>query len=283
MANNQSDITGNQNIVIQGVSFGASVHVNIETKPLNAAEFAKELQDLLHKKPIFIIILSILPKNLQAALVKNEASFDFKEVSNHYGQNYEDWKPYLSDLPLIKLLQTYQENSGFKLYPLFIDNSNYAEKAGQNLRRFINEIKLKMRETILISDALALSSEGNQMIAKEFNHIHIGGCLVPCGDWQKNINILQFTQNQIRKNFDTLEDYINDYEYWMSKQADNGLIHIDLEVKDKHTLFRRLTAIATLGLPEKRERQIHLGIFENEKSVTSPNEKPSTSPLTTKQ
>lgn len=265
MANNQSDVAGNQNIVIQGVSFGASVHVNIETKPLSVADFAKELQDLLHKKPIFIIILSILPENLQAALVKNEAGFDFKEVSAHYGQNYEDWKPYLSDLPLIKLLQTYQENSGFKLYPLFIDNSNYEDEVEQDLQDFIDEIKLKMRETILISDVLALSSEGNQLIAKEFNHAHIGGCLVPCGDWQNNVTILQFAQKQVKKSFATLQNYTMNYERWVKKQTDNGFIHIDLEVKDKHTLFRRLTAIATLGLPEKRERQIHLGIFGDEK------------------
>lgn len=268
MANNQSHVTGNQNIVIQGVSWS---NINVTTQQLSAADFAKELQNLLHRKPVFILILSILPKNLQAALVANKASFGFDTISAHYGQNYIDWKPYLADSPLINLLKTYKDESGFDLYALFIDNSNYKDEAERNLRRFLNEIKLKMRETILIVDALALSSEGNQMIAKEFNHIHIGGCLVPCGDWQKNINILQFAQKQIGKNFDTLEDYINEYQYWMSKKADNGLIHIDLEVKDKHTLFRRLTAIATLGLPEKRERQIHLGIFENEKSVTSPN------------
>jgi hypothetical protein len=266
MANNQSDVAGNQNIVIQGVSWS---NINITTQQLSVVDFAKELQDLLHKKPIFVIILSILPKNLKASLTKSKAGFDFDAVSAHYGQNYEDWKPYLSDVPLINLLKTYEKHSGFALYPLFIDNSNYEDEVEQELQDFINKIKLKVRETILISDALALSSEGNQLIAKEFNNIHIGGCLVPLGDWQQNANILQFAKKQIKKSFGSLYDYTVNYEKWIRERADNGLIHIDLEAKDKHTLFRRLTAIATLGLPEKRERQIHLGIFENEKTVTN--------------
>ncbi|TAD96365.1 MAG: hypothetical protein EAZ97_14140 [Bacteroidetes bacterium] len=257
MPKNQAGIAGDQNVVIQGINWS-----NIQiTQKLNPVEFAEELQKLIHpKKPICVLILSVLPEKLKTELDKNKSNFTFKDVCEHYGKEYKDWKPYLSEKQLIELLNDYQKESGFDITVFFIDNPYH------NIPQdFIDELKLLIKELVLIVDTFSLFFKGNQLIVKEFNSIHIGGCLIPLMDATKNTNeIKSFVAQKIRENLGSLHNYTSNYAKFIPKRADNGLIHIDLEVPDKHTLFRRLTAIATLGFSEKRERQAHISAFGNE-------------------
>jgi len=248
---NSADVQGHHNTIIQGVSWS-----NIQiTQKLDVNEFAEALQKLLHnQKPINILILSASPKNLQNELDKNNIGFSFSDIQNCYGKEIKDWKPYPNEKTLIELLSEYQENSGFALSVFFIENPNdFLEQD------FIDEIKLVIGNLVLVLDIFSLCWLGNQQIAKEFNNKNIGGCLIPSYH-SNNSNISIFRLQKIQENLGSLYNYTSNYAKFVSKRADDGFINIDLEVKDKHTLFRRLTAIATYIFALKKGN-IQVSIF----------------------
>ncbi len=256
MSNNQADVQGNQNIVIQGVSL-SKIEI---TQHLDPKSFAQELQKYFqNKKHISVVVLSIRPEKIKTVLETNKLAFSFVEIAEHYGTEYKDWKPYLLENQLVQLLKEYQEDSGFEISVFFVDNLNPIAD-----QTFLDKLKWRMKEIVWIIDTFALLSEGNQHLIDKFDHAQIGACLIPLTTSQLKPTIYQSVQQLIKTHLKTLHNFINSYADFVVEQIDTGLIHIDLEIKDKHTLFRRLTAIATLGKIER----VALSAFGN---YTNPN------------
>lgn len=237
---NQVKISGNKNIVIQDCELG-----NLTINPIDIHKLAKLLS---RNKTVAKIIIIVSTLNLIKQEIENKKikEFDISDISDFLSNEQKNWKPF-KNKNILQILKEFQEKSGFSIKPIILDSGNL------NIDEYlIDEIKYEKKKTILIADGISLHFENNRKIAKVFNDREIGGCLLPIFKKQ-NENIKQFMMKNNLKTFSSLFRYSNNYsENFLHKKQDKGFIHIDLQVPDKNTIFRRLTSIMTLHLNSQR-------------------------------
>lgn len=254
---NKVDIQeGNQNVVIQGVKFSK---IDVVINSLDMDELKEQLTNLLDKRePLTIFILTTVWDRLQKHISNN------KVFEDNYHKQTEDWKPFSNEKRLLELLNEYRQRSGYKLNVFILDCIDAIPSDD-----LIDDVKAERNHIVWIVDSFALCCGGNKKLAKILDEPLIGGCLIPCDDKLKeDSENYQIHKSNTATTFRSLTNFTeNYYNKFLGKKNDEGFIHVDLEVRTKHTLFRRLTAIAYFRL--KRDRHKNFNAFGN-KEITLP-------------
>lgn len=237
---NKADVEGDNNIVIQGCSDST-----FTIQQIDIAQLETKLQEMLGQDSIVVVVLSTDLKQLENELSKT-LPFPIDEVKSRYGATPSDWQPFHVKESILALLNEFEIQSGFKIRPFFIDWRNV--KIDTAKRRTLKD---RRKRVVLIADAIALHSRGNETVAKLFNEPESGGCLIPiCQTYTKNV--MDFAHEKVETIFDDLKAYVHSYCDFISNCSENkGYLQFDLNVWDKHVLFRRLTHIACFSLSLK--------------------------------
>jgi len=241
---NKSEIqNGNQNVIIQGVKFSK---IDVVINSLDIDELKEQLTTLLDKRePLTIFILTTVWDRLKN-YVSNNVNFE-----KDYHSKTEDWKPFNNEKRLLDLLADYQKKSGFKLNVFILDCIDAVPSDD-----LIDDLKAERNHIVWVIDSFALCCGGNKKLAEILDEPLIGGCLIPCDDKLKeDLENHQIHKSNTATTFRSLTNFTtNYYDRFLGKKNDEGFIHVDLEVRTKHTLFRRLTAIAYFRLKRNRHK-----------------------------
>ena len=244
---NKIDSTGDNNIIIQDCNLD-----NITVNQINIKQLTKTLSKILNRKnsALKIIILTTNLNKIKQEIDKNNiTNFSVNDIQDFYGLELKDWRPFRTQ-NILQLLKEYQDKSGFKINAILLDSSNSEVDID-----LFEEIKYEKNHTIIISDGISLHFKNNQKFASIFNDRDIGGSLFPVSTRLKR-GVKSFIKKKNSEVFFSLNNYINKYsQTYLDKQTDKGFIHIDIQITNKNTFFRRLTSIATLHLHPKPERR----------------------------
>ena len=244
--NNRIDSKGDNNIIIHDCDW-ESITVN----QINIKQLASTLSKILNRKnpSIKILIFTTTFNQIKQELVSNKITdFSLNDIKEFYGSELKNWRPFKTQ-EILQLLKEYQDKSGFKINAIIVDSSN----SDIDIDLF-EEIKYEKNHTIIITDGISLHFKNNQKLASIFNDRDIGGSLFPVSTRLKR-GVKSFINNKNSETFFSLNNYIKKYsQTYLYKQADKGFIHIDLQITNKNTFFRRLTSIATLHLHPKPQR-----------------------------
>ncbi len=235
-----SYIDGNGNFVLQDISASNITITNI-TEELQT--FIKDIyswhsESNERKNTINIIVLATTSDKISSI-----EQFRQLQLANYYGDLPSDWKPYLNNETIFKLLQEYIEKSGFKIEAYFVDDIDTTEIS---IRSELNDI---LSTTILIVDGLALYFDKNKQFAKNFDNTQTGGCLIPiCKSYSEQVKTL-IKEKEVEV-FELL-----DYNYY--HKFNKQFVNIELNVPTKEDFFRRLTNIAvkSIDLPEPMKKR----------------------------
>lgn len=176
--------------------------------------------------------------NLGNEMEKNDwILFEKNEIANHYGNSLLEWKPFCKDT-IEELLKAFEKRFNIALQ-YDIETFDEEEKA----HNYIFKINQKKEQNyVLISDSLALNYGYNGEVAKKFDSITIGGCIIPiCNNL--NTTVKKFMKNIVNDVFKSVLCRCI-YKYASLKDDDNGYVYIDLEVPDEHSFLRKLNHIA---------------------------------------
>jgi hypothetical protein len=237
---NKADVEGDNNIVIQGCSDST-----FTIQQIDIAQLETKLQEMLGQDSIVVVVLSTDLAQLENELSKT-LPFSVSEVRNRYGATPADWQPFGIQESILAILTEFEKQSGFKIRPFFIDWRNVKIDTAKK-----RTLKDRRKKVVLIADIVALHSSGNQTVAKLFNEPEAGGCLIPICQTHTE-NVMSFAQKKVNEIFDDLQAYVHSYCDYISNCSENkGYLQFDLQVWDKHVLFRRLTHIACFCLSMK--------------------------------
>lgn len=258
MSNSTSEIHGNFNLVMQGNN-------NQVYQTVDANAFVQAIQDTLQKdrkKAIAILVLTAMPENVvenfaDKALIQPQ----YQTTEMQYAHKH--WRPYLQENPLYDLLHEHAKVLGIEVRIYFVECKEYSPSAD-----FVLRLQRLRDNLICIVDVASLSWQPNFELAKELNTISIGGCLVPYPlAYSAEQNLHQYLQLKLQGSLGSLWLYTKEYARFFLDNADHGLVHIDLEVPDKHSLFQRLTAIIKLWFPFLGKGSKHLVMFAGKGEV----------------
>ncbi len=173
-------------------------------------------------------------------------NFEQQEVHVRYGNSPSDWKPY-NDETIQELLDIFKQQFDVEILYQFISFND--DKQAKNYKLEING---KEENIVLIGDIWALhpiTQKHNRKVAKSFDHKKTGGCIIPI--CEKLDSGLQKVMKEITQNIfdDILCQCFYDY-FTNGKYEDLGFLHIDLEVPNKHSLFRKLNHILNFNAPK---------------------------------
>lgn len=244
MDNNAKIESSPNSVIIQGVD---SSDINVVINSLDVNELKEQLKTLLIKRePLTIFILTTVWERLKS-YISNKDSF-----GANYHTETENWKPFSKEVRLVDLLAEYEKKSGFKLNIFILDCIDAIPSYD-----LIDDLKAEKNHIVWIIDSFALCCGGNKKIAEILDEPLIGGCLIPCDDKLKEDSANhQLHKSNTENSFRSLTNFTaNYYDRFLGNKNDEGFIHVDLEVRTKHTLFRRLTAIAYFRWKEKKQKE----------------------------
>jgi hypothetical protein len=241
---NKADIVGNNNVVIQGCNLD-----NITITPIDTNELVNQIEQRLAgiNEPLHIFVIATIGNKLKTKIEDGSLTCINEAVlpNSHHDTDRDKWKPFVNSEPILDLLKQFQELSGFNVNAFILDfgDVRLSQPETANLQRF-------RAHTIYIIDALSLVYEGNKVLLENVIAApEIGGCLIPVCEYS-NIDYKEFSktgvQTHLFPHYQVSHCYADDI---LKLKEDTGYVHIDLAVPDKNMLFRRLTAIATLHLP----------------------------------
>jgi hypothetical protein len=215
-----------------------SIQANEVTFSLDSKVIAAEIFASSHEK-VNILVVTETADFIQEQL----QNIGCQDVLQHYSFALEYWKPYRKEACILDLLKEFQEKTGYRLKVGFVGKGFLA-----------NSIKWKnsRKKTLLILDLLALTRTENANFAKIFDDNDVGGCLFPL-DVEHSQNAITFAHTQKEKTFSHLSGNIHHFHTHCKDilPSYKGLIQIELEVKHKADLFRRLSNIAHYHLEVK--------------------------------
>jgi hypothetical protein len=205
-------------------------------------------------KTLYILVLACPYKQLTAQLqeIKKETKdkkekkalegFE-QELHTRYGASPSEWKPYQEET-IKELLDIFKQQFDAEIVCLFQCFND--EKQAQKYRLEINE---KEENIVLIGDVWTLTQKHNKRVAKSFDRKKTGGCVIPI--CEKLDNTLQNIMKELSHKIfdDILSHCFHDY-FTSGKYEDLGYLHIDLEVANKHSLFRKLNHILNFNAPK---------------------------------
>jgi len=247
---NVSEITGNNNSVIQGCNL-TNGDIIINQFDILQFEEAYKRSSNQNNKSLTIFILTSSISNIQS-----DPELNKEEILNHYGMKCEEWNPF-STTPILKLLDEYHRKSGFTIVTYIFDFGNNDVD-----QTFKNRLSLKRKNAVLIVDSFSLFFSGNVQIAKLFDESEIGGCIIPA--YHSCSESIQNKITQVKTHtFSKLVDYISNYSTYLEDREDKGFVQINLDVKNKDDLFRQLTKIASLHLENITRQVTGLNDFPN--------------------
>lgn len=159
----------------------------------------------------------------------------------------EEWKPFgeLEEENILSLLREYQQKSGYPIHIVFL----HPCKLTTNAKARLDQVR---RQLTFIVDCLALAAfhSKEKTWLEKLNSANVGGCIVPvCQTYSSGLRTFM---NQQRETYlDSLAFFFRDYKKFY--------VHIELEVQDKWTLFRRLNTIAYLRMRLEVPKRVNRG------------------------
>lgn len=198
-----------------------------------------QLRDLPEEGVFPIIVMSA-----EKDAIENPAS-DLAADRNH--SSIEKWKPFgdTEDVNILDLLREYQQESGYPIRVVFL----YPRKLTPDAKARLDQVR---RQLTFIVDCLALQAFHAQESTwlDKLNSANVGGCIVPiCKTYSSGFRA--FMHHQRETYLDSLGFFFKDYKKFY--------VHIELEVQDKWTLFRRLNTIAYLRMRLEVPKRVNKG------------------------
>jgi hypothetical protein len=226
--NEASIQNGSHNIIIQGAK-DSPIHL----QQVDWNEFQNRIEDVFYDD--FLLFL-VIATTKQAMLSLPTNLFDNQNIIHHYNDKVNEWKPFGTET-ISALLSDFQKVSGYRVSAVYVDFSNV------ELNQFQKIIfKDRRKSIVVIPDIWALHFSGNADFAQLFDEPEVGGCLIPtCAD----LNIKPYHQGKIPEHFASLDSLVTEYAKYLNNARENkGYLQLDMDIKDKDHLFRRLTHIA---------------------------------------
>ncbi len=267
METNQSTNNGSYNITIQGIRNESNGDINLTIHQtitsFDKQGFLAELQHLLHpQKPIFLMVLTSTATQIREKLAQESTlDFTFEEIAIHYTDKITEWKPYEEDGTILEILHGFEQTYNCKLCTYFVDCQE--DMPTQN---FLDEIKLQKQNLIWVIDNFSLLSEGNRKIIQQFDHIYIGGCLVPKADSQNNKRIAKFVKNLQQKSFPSLWNYTAYSDSVFNGKIVNHLKNIELEINDAKK-FKKHLALLIEDCLQIKLQAAQIGAYQGKKEI----------------
>jgi hypothetical protein len=151
-------------------------------------------------------------------------------MTPYYGENYCDWKPFKEE-PIIKLLQDYKEQAGFKLQAIVfngIDNEDIGFWV------FLEDVILP--KLIVVTDGLALSEKA-MLLSKSIDHKNqIGGFIIPLHE-EIEVSVKNMLKELFKEKYQRMHTRF-------SSNWETPYSNIEISVGSKDVFFRRLTNLA---------------------------------------
>lgn len=241
---NTSDIVGNNNVVIQGCNLD-----KITITPIDTDKLVEQIEQKINgiTEPLHIFVIATIADKLKLKIADGSLTCVTDAVlpNSHHDTDRDKWKPFVNSETIVELLKQFKELSGFNVNAFIVDFDDALPSPAEsaNLQRL-------RAHTIYIVDTLSLVYEGNKRLLENIIAApEIGGCLIPICE-HSSLAYKDFAKRSAElhlfQHFQVSHCYADDI---LKRKDDTGYIHIDLAVPDKNMLFRRLTAIATLHLP----------------------------------
>lgn len=191
-------------------------------------------------EPLRILVITETAGAMQKILPTH-----FEEIERHYSFALEYWRPFAGEKDITDLLKEFQEKTGYQLEVGFAGvhtwHEHYTERSKSTLENCCHH-------TILIADSFALAYGLNEALAKIFDDLKVGGCLLPMPQ-DLPTDTAQYAQARKTSVFSKLSERVTNYpdhlrDFVKGKEPIQGLVQVELEVHSKADFFRRLANIA---------------------------------------
>ena len=161
-----------------------------------------------------------------------DAIEELRGISERYGENLENWRPFHDNLGIFQIMEEYIQTSCLKDVKYTIINRHQFE-GPQSYQIFKDEDAKKI---ILITDGISIFKDDISDILEAFNQEKTGGFLVPICERSTPPEIREYILEKFRRN---IRDVYNRFSTVFYKSH----LNVEIGVQSKSLLFRRITNI----------------------------------------
>jgi hypothetical protein len=247
---------------------GANFHQRLETFILSFTNYKRILNILIitcNKSQVEHSVSKLKEGCKVQKEKKSWLDFEQNEISSRYGNEMTDWKPYKEET-IMELLDTFKRKFNVEIVYKFLAFRD--ENEARNYKWSINE---QEENFVFIGDIWALHpihDKHNTKVAKSFDNKKIGGCIIPVCE-KLDFFIQNHIKNITRSLFDDILCRCFYHYFDCGEHEDIGYVYIDLEVPNKHSLFRKLHHILNFNPPcPKTDFQELIALFPQQPHIS---------------